>query len=47
MDMSLSKHQEIVKDREDCGAIVHGIAMTPLSEKRTTTYIYKFYHSVL
>ena len=26
MDMSLSKLQEIVKDREDCHAAVHGVA---------------------
>ena len=25
MDMSLSKHQEMVKDREAWGALVHGI----------------------
>ena len=26
MHMSLSKLQEIVKDREDCHAVVHGVA---------------------
>ena len=26
MDMNLSKHWEIVKDREACGAAVHGVA---------------------
>ena len=26
MDMSLSKLQEVVKDREACGAAVHGVS---------------------
>ena len=34
MDMSLSKLQEMVKDREDCHATVHGVTKshTGLSE---------------
>ena len=29
MDMSLSKLQEIVKDREACSTVVHGVAKPP------------------
>ena len=38
--MSVNRLQATVKDREDCGAIVHGVAMTLLSDKRPT-YIHK------
>ena len=39
MDMSLSKLQEVVKDRETWGAEVHGVAKswTQLSDCTTTT----------
>ena len=32
LDMSLSKLQEIVKDREACHATIHGVAKTQLSK---------------
>ena len=36
MDMSLSKLQEIVKDREACCAVVHGVAKrTQLNDNKT------------
>ena len=37
LDMSLSKLQEIVKDREACHATIHGVAKTQLSKWITTT----------
>ena len=40
MDMNLSKLQEMVKDREDSHAAVHGVAKswTQLSDWTTTIY---------
>ena len=39
MDLSFSKLQEIVKDREACCAAVHGVtkSQTQLSDRTTTT----------
>ena len=37
MDMSLSKCQEIVKEREARHAAAHGAAESPLSDGTTTT----------
>ena len=34
MDMSLSKHQEMVKDREAWGASVHGITESDMTEQQ-------------
>ena len=39
MDMSLSKLQEIVKDREAFGAAVHGIAKSQTQLNDSTTVI--------
>ena len=44
MDMSLSKCQEIVKEREARHAAAHGAAESPLSDGTTTT---KFIFNIL
>ena len=43
MDMSLSKPQEILKNKEDWHAAVHGVtkSWTQLSERTTTTVLLK------
>ena len=43
MDMSLSKFQEMVKDREDWGVAVHGVSksQTLLIDRATTSIIPK------
>ena len=43
MDMSLSKLQEIVKDREDWHATVHEVAKNQAGLSDRTTTIYKLY----
>ena len=56
VDMNLSKLQEIVKDREDWGAAVHGVAKsgTRLSDRATklrftyhTIHTIKVYNSMV
>ena len=33
IDMSLNKHQEIVKDKEDCHATVHGVTESDTTQQ--------------
>ena len=48
MDMSLSKLQEMVKDREDWCAAVHWVAKswTRLSASKTTIHLYGIWKKV-
>ena len=46
-DMSLSKLQEIVKDREAWHAAVHGVAESDMTERQNNRIVRLFFHSIL
>ena len=47
MDMSLSKLQGMVKDREAWHAAVHGVAESDMTERQNNRIVRLFFHSIL